>query len=89
MDKFLQAAIDEAKKGAAEGGIPIGSVLVIDGEIVGRGHMATGVLPYVQDERYVAGVGMRRSDPAKYRPSMDIWLPASCLMFRMNGMSRA
>ncbi len=38
MDTFLQAAIDEAKKGAAEGGIPIGSVLVIDGEIVGRGH---------------------------------------------------
>ena len=38
MDKFLQAAIDEAKKGAAEGGIPIGSVLVIDGEIIGRGH---------------------------------------------------
>jgi len=38
MDKFLQAAIEEAKKGAAEGGIPIGSVLVIDGKIVGRGH---------------------------------------------------
>lgn len=38
MDKFLQAAIDEAKKGLASGGIPIGSVLVIDGEIVGRGH---------------------------------------------------
>jgi len=38
MDEFLQAAIDEAKKGAAEGGIPIGSVLVIDGRIVGRGH---------------------------------------------------
>ena len=38
MDPFLQAAIDEAKKGAAEGGIPIGSVLVIDGEIIGRGH---------------------------------------------------
>jgi cytosine/creatinine deaminase len=38
MDTFLQAAIDEAKKGAAEGGIPIGSVLVIDGQIVGRGH---------------------------------------------------
>jgi len=35
---FLQAAIDEAKKGLAAGGIPIGSVLVIDGEIVGRGH---------------------------------------------------
>lgn len=38
MDQFLQAAIDEAKQGLAEGGIPIGSVLVIDGKIVGRGH---------------------------------------------------
>ena len=38
MDKFMQAAIEEAKLGLAEGGIPIGSVLVIDGEIVGRGH---------------------------------------------------
>ena len=38
MDKFLEAAIDEAKKGMAEGGIPIGSVLVIDGKIVGCGH---------------------------------------------------
>lgn len=37
-DPFLQAAIDEAKKGLAAGGIPIGSVLVIDGKIVGRGH---------------------------------------------------
>ena len=35
---FLQAAIDEAKKGLSEGGIPIGSVLVIDNKIVGRGH---------------------------------------------------
>jgi len=38
MDTFLQAAIEEAKRGLAEGGIPIGSVLVIDGMIVGRGH---------------------------------------------------
>jgi len=38
MDDFLKAAIDEAKAGLAEGGIPIGSVLVIDGHIVGRGH---------------------------------------------------
>jgi cytosine deaminase len=37
-DPFLQAAIDEARRGLAEGGIPIGSVLVIDGRIVGRGH---------------------------------------------------
>ena len=38
MDSYLQAAIDEAEKGLAEDGIPIGSVLVIDGKIVGRGH---------------------------------------------------
>ena len=38
MDKFLQAAIDEARKGLNEGGIPIGSVLVHDGRIIGRGH---------------------------------------------------
>ena len=38
MDAFLQAALDEAVQGLAEGGIPIGSVLVIDGRIVGRGH---------------------------------------------------
>jgi cytosine deaminase len=34
----MQAAIEEARQGLAEGGIPIGSVLVIDGKIVGRGH---------------------------------------------------
>lgn len=38
MDPFLAAAIEEARKGLDEGGIPIGSVLVIDGKIVGRGH---------------------------------------------------
>jgi len=38
MDNFMQAALEEARKGLATGGIPIGSVLVIDGEIVGRGH---------------------------------------------------
>jgi creatinine deaminase len=38
MDEFLEAAIEQAKKGLAEGGIPIGSVLVIGGQIVGRGH---------------------------------------------------
>jgi cytosine/creatinine deaminase len=37
-DPFLQAAIEEARLGLAEGGIPIGSVLVIDNQIVGRGH---------------------------------------------------
>lgn len=37
-DPFMLAAIEQAKKSLAEGGIPIGSVLVIDGKIVGRGH---------------------------------------------------
>ena len=38
MDAFMQAAIEEAEAGMAEGGIPIGSVIVHDGKIVGRGH---------------------------------------------------
>ena len=38
MDVFFQAAIAEAQKGLKEGGIPIGSVLVHDGKIIGRGH---------------------------------------------------
>ena len=38
MDEFLGAAIEEAERGLAEGGIPIGSVLVHGGRILGRGH---------------------------------------------------
>lgn len=38
MDKFLETSIDEAKKGLSEGGIPIGSALIIDGNVVGKGH---------------------------------------------------
>lgn len=38
MDIFMRAAIEEARQGLAEGGIPIGSVLVHDGRILGRGH---------------------------------------------------
>lgn len=38
MDEFMKSAIAEAKKGFSEGGIPIGSVLVHNGEIIGRGH---------------------------------------------------
>ncbi|TFG27571.1 nucleoside deaminase [Candidatus Thorarchaeota archaeon] len=37
-NEFMKAAVEEAKLGLEEGGIPIGSVLVIDGKIVGRGH---------------------------------------------------
>lgn len=38
MDKFLEAAFDEAQKGLQEGGIPIGSVIVHKGKIIGKGH---------------------------------------------------
>ncbi|MFT6693003.1 MAG: creatinine deaminase [Colwellia sp.] len=38
MDKFMQAAIEEAQKGLAEGGIPIGSVIVHNNKIIGYGH---------------------------------------------------
>ncbi len=38
MDEFLEAAIEEARKGRETGGIPIGSVLVCEGKIIGRGH---------------------------------------------------
>jgi len=38
MDRFLLVAIEEAKIGIQEGGVPIGSALVLNGEIVGRGH---------------------------------------------------
>lgn len=38
MDEFMQAALAEARLGLAEGGIPIGSVIVHQGRIIGRGH---------------------------------------------------
>lgn len=38
MDEFMQVALAQARQGLAEGGIPIGSVLVVDGKIVGQGH---------------------------------------------------
>jgi cytosine deaminase len=38
MDQFMKAAVGEARQGLSEGGIPIGSVLVKGGQIIGRGH---------------------------------------------------
>ncbi|MHA6249571.1 nucleoside deaminase [Pontibacter sp. CAU 1760] len=38
MDEFMKIAFEEARKGYAEGGIPIGSVLVHEGKVIGRGH---------------------------------------------------
>lgn len=50
--EFLQAAIEQARKGLGEGGIPIGSVLVLNGEIVGRGH----------NQRVQAGSAIRHAE---------------------------
>ncbi len=38
MDKFFKEAINQAKKGLSEGGIPIGSVIAFNGEVLGKGH---------------------------------------------------
>jgi creatinine deaminase len=70
-DPFLEAAIEEARAGLAEGGIPIGSVLVIDGEIVGRGHnrrvqKGSAILHAEMDCLENAG----RLSPAEYRRSV-------------------
>lgn len=69
-DLFLQKAIEEARLGLAEGGIPIGSVLVIGGEIVGRGHnrrvqKGSAILHAEMDCLENAG----RLSPADYRKS--------------------
>ena len=68
MDEFMRAAIEEAKKGLEEGGIPIGAVLVIDGKIVGRGHnrrvqKGSAILHAEMDALENAG----RLSPAEYR----------------------
>lgn len=71
MDPFLQLAIDEARQGLAEGGIPIGSVLVINGSVVGRGHnrrvqRGSAILHAEMDCLENAG----RLAPADYRRSV-------------------
>src|SRR3954466_5108954 len=70
-DLFLQNALEEARLGLAEGGIPIGSVLVIDGKIVGRGHnrrvqKGSAILHAEMDCLENAG----RLSPADYRRSL-------------------
>jgi cytosine deaminase len=68
MDRYLQVAIEEARQGLAEGGIPIGSVLAIDGCVVGRGHnrrvqRASAILHAEMDCLENAG----RLSPSDYR----------------------
>ena len=69
-DLFLQKAVEEARLGLAEGGIPIGSVLVIGGQIVGRGHNrrvqnGSAILHAEMDCLENAG----RLSPSEYRKS--------------------
>jgi cytosine deaminase len=71
MDQFLRLAIEEARQGLAEGGIPIGSVLVIDNQVVGRGHNrrvqnGSAILHAEMDCLENAG----RLTPADYRRSV-------------------
>jgi creatinine deaminase len=71
MDRFLTIAVEEARKGLAEGGIPIGSVLVIEGQVVGRGHnrrvqKTSAILHAEMDCLENAG----RLRPADYRRSV-------------------
>ena len=71
MDPFLQAAIEEAKAGHREGGIPIGSVLVIDDNIVGRGHnrrVQNGSVVLHAEMDCLENAG--RLSPADYRRSI-------------------
>ena len=68
-DPFLDAAIDEAGLGLAEGGIPIGAVLALDGQIVGRGHnrrvqKGSPILHGEMDALENAGPPRRRRVPA-------------------------
>ncbi len=65
-DPFLAAAIAEARAGLAAGGIPIGSVLVIDGEIVGRGHNRR-----VQEGSVIKHAEMDCLEDAGRRPGAD------------------
>ena len=81
MDEFLRAAIDEADRGRAEGGIPIGAVLVHRGTIVGRGHnrrvqQGSAVLHGEMDALERAG----RQPASLYRESVMYTTLSPCAM---------
>ena len=81
MDPFMQAAIDEAQQGLAEGGIPIGSVLVHAGHIIGRGHnrRVQGGNPILHGEMDALQNAGRRS-AAIYRQSVIYTTLSPCAM---------
>ena len=81
VDEFMQAAIDEAQLGEREGGIPIGSILVLDDQIVGRGHnrrvqKASAILHGEMDALENAG----RLIAAEYRRSLLYTTLSPCHM---------
>ncbi len=81
MDEFMQAAIEEARLGFGEGGIPIGSVLVHGGRIIGRGHnrrvqRGSAILHGEMDAIENAG----RHPPAVYRNSTVYTTLSPCAM---------
>jgi cytosine deaminase len=81
MDQFLQAAMEEARKGLSEGGIPIGSVLVHEGAIIGRGHnrrvqQSSAILHGEMDALENAG----RRPAAVYRSSTIYTTLSPCAM---------
>ena len=81
MDRFLQAAIDEALAGQSEGGIPIGAVIVYRDRIIGRGHnrrvqRASAILHAEMDALENAG----RQPASVYRHSMLYTTLSPCAM---------
>ena len=81
MDTFLEAALDEARKSRKEGGIPIGSVLVYQGKIIGRGHNrrvqnASPILHAEMDALENAG----RQSTTVYRESLLYTTLSPCAM---------
>lgn len=81
MDPFLQAALEEARTGLREGGIPIGSVIVHDGRIIGRGHnrrvqMGSAILHGEMDAFENAG----RQPARVYRESVLYTTLSPCAM---------
>ena len=81
MDEFMQAAVDEARQGLAEGGIPIGAVIVHRGRIIGRGHnrrvqRGSAILHGEMDAFENAG----RQSAAVYRASLLYTTLSPCAM---------
>ena len=81
MDPFIQAALEEARAGEAEGGIPIGSVIVYRGHIIGRGHnrrvqRGSAILHAEMDALENAG----RQPAAVYRESVLYTTLSPCAM---------